>query len=117
METQILSDIIYPLSTYTDISPDEEDEFEDGDEFVEGNEREKRKWPGKSAEGPRKYEVIGTVLDRKVISLSFFEVQVLPSLITKISRYFEINFIFRFITGCFFLDFYYIYIMHLILQY
>ncbi|KYM83836.1 Putative adenylate kinase 7 [Atta colombica] len=61
----ILSDIIYPLSTYTDISPDEEDEFEDGDEFVEGNEREKRKWPDKSAEGPRKYEVIGTVLDRK----------------------------------------------------
>ncbi|EGI65491.1 Putative adenylate kinase 7 [Acromyrmex echinatior] len=67
-QTRILSDIIYidPLSVHADTPPDEEDEFEDdGDEFVEGNEREKRKWSGKSAEGSRKYEVTGTVLDRK----------------------------------------------------
>ncbi|KYN20601.1 Putative adenylate kinase 7, partial [Trachymyrmex cornetzi] len=64
----ILSDIIYidPLNTHADTLPDGEDEFEDdGDEFVEGNEREKRKWSGKSAQGSRKYEVTGTVLDRK----------------------------------------------------
>ncbi|XP_018338500.1 PREDICTED: adenylate kinase 7-like [Trachymyrmex septentrionalis] len=66
--SDILSDIIYidPLSIHADTLPDREDEFEeDGDEFVEGNEREKEKWSGKSAEDSRKYEVIGTVLDRK----------------------------------------------------
>lgn len=46
---------------------------------MKGNEKEKRKWPGKSTEVSRKYEVIGTVLDRKVFSSSF-EVQVLSSL-------------------------------------
>jgi len=40
---------------------------------MEGNERERKKWPGKSAEVSRKYEVIGTVLDRKVISSSFLK--------------------------------------------
>ncbi|XP_077272220.1 adenylate kinase 7 isoform X2 [Temnothorax americanus] len=64
----VLSDTIYidPLSTPSDAPPDEEDEFEDeGDEYAEGNERQKKKWPDKSAEVPRKYEVIGTVLDRE----------------------------------------------------
>ncbi|KYM99929.1 Putative adenylate kinase 7, partial [Cyphomyrmex costatus] len=66
----ILSDIIYidPLSTHADALLDEEDEFEDDDDkFVEGNEREKRKWPSKSVEGSRKYKVTGTVLDRKYL--------------------------------------------------
>ncbi|XP_011694075.1 PREDICTED: adenylate kinase 7-like [Wasmannia auropunctata] len=66
--TDTLLDTIYidPLSTQADVPPDdEEDEFEDDDdEYAEGNEREKRK-PGKSREVSRKYEVIGTVLDRK----------------------------------------------------
>lgn len=102
--SQLLSDTIYidPLNTHTDAPPDEKDKFEDeGNEYVEGNEREKRKWPGKSAEIPRKYEVIGTVLDCKVMFSSSSEVQIPSSLITRISRYFEIN-EFSFI-GCLFL--------------
>ncbi|XP_036144652.1 uncharacterized protein LOC114254645 isoform X2 [Monomorium pharaonis] len=66
--TDVLSDTIYmdPLSTHIDVPADEENKFEyEGNEYVEGNEKEKRKWSGKSTEVPRKYEVIGTVLDRK----------------------------------------------------
>lgn len=56
-----------PLSARADTLPDREDgEFEDGEDDEE--EREKRKWPGKSAaEVSRKYEVIGTVLDHEVM--------------------------------------------------
>lgn len=80
---------IDPVSTHADAPPDEEDESEDeGDEYVEGNEKKRRKWPGKSAQVSRKYEVIGTVLDRKVISSSSFEVQVPSSLIMRISLFF-----------------------------
>lgn len=67
---QILSDTVYidPLNIHADIPMDE---FEDeGDKYAEGNKREKRKLPDKSTEVSRKYEVIGTVLDRRVIFLN-----------------------------------------------
>lgn len=53
---------------------EDEEEFEDdeGDEYAEDEEREKRKRPDKSAEVSRKYEAIGTVLDRAVIILQEF---------------------------------------------
>lgn len=79
---QVLSNTIYPLSAHADTPPDEKDELEaKRDEYVEENERERRKWPGGSTEASRKYEVIGTVLNREVIFS--FEVQV------SVSRFFS----------------------------
>lgn len=70
---QVLSDTIYidPLSTHVDTSHDEEEFEDEDDKYVEGNERDKRRWLDKNAEVSRRYEVIGTVLDRKVIFSSF----------------------------------------------
>lgn len=56
-----------------DVPPNEEGEkFEkEDDEHVEEEERGKRKWPDKNAIISRKYEVIGTVLNREVMSSNF----------------------------------------------
>ncbi|XP_025161855.1 uncharacterized protein LOC112590201 [Harpegnathos saltator] len=76
LRTQIvLSDSAYvdPWSARAAAPADEDgEEFEDeGDEHAGRDEgEEKRKRPDKSAEVSRKYEVIGTVLDREVISSS-----------------------------------------------
>lgn len=64
----MLSDTVYidPLNARAN---EEIEELEDGVEDVkEEEEREKGKRPGKRREVSRKYEVIGTVLDRQVIS-------------------------------------------------
>lgn len=53
-----------PLST--DVLTNEEDE-EFQDEYVKEEKKEKKNWPNKSAKISRKYEVIGTVSDSKVI--------------------------------------------------
>ncbi|XP_011644876.1 uncharacterized protein LOC105432009 [Pogonomyrmex barbatus] len=71
--TDMLSDTVYidPLNTRADDpSRKENEEFEDED----NEEIEKRKQLGKTVEIPRKYEIIGTVRDRKVIL--FCKVQV-----------------------------------------
>lgn len=67
---QVLTDTIGyyidSLSTLVD-TPHDEEEFEnEDDKYIEGNEREKRRLD-KNAKVSRRYEVIGTVLDRKVI--------------------------------------------------
>lgn len=65
------SKYIDPLNAHADCSSDEENvDFEDEDDEYreeEEEETEKRKRPDKSVKVSRKYEVIGTVLDRKVI--------------------------------------------------
>lgn len=80
----MLSDRKYidPLSARADASSNEENvEFEDeDDEYREEEERGKRKRPDKSAEVSRKYEVIGTVLDREVLSLFPLTLRVFSSL-------------------------------------
>lgn len=75
---------IDPLS----VLPDEEDEeFED--EYIKEEEKEKENWPNKNARISRKYEVIGTVLDSKVTSSSFYEILAPSNL--KYFAYFKIN--------------------------
>lgn len=63
----MLSDTVYidPLNARAN---EEIEELENGVDVKEGEEREKGKRPGKRREVSRKYEVIGTVLDREVIS-------------------------------------------------
>lgn len=71
----MLLDAVYvdPQNVRVDIPSNQEgEEFEDeGDEHVEEEKTKKREWTDKSAVVSKKYEVIGTILNREVLSFSF----------------------------------------------